>query len=160
MDFDVIGFGRLGDKDVGKENGDGEDDDDDDHALPEPTLGLPHPCNAAVFLFLGAQRGASMMMVVRHKLLEDGVEEGGEGDEDASASEPEGGGGTDAAVARLHLVGLHIDNVILLEIIIRGVDQIGVVQVEGVDLLLAGGIFTNQFYVGTHTIDSEVASLS
>ena len=83
MDFNVLGFGRLGDKDVGEDDGDGEDDDDDDHALPEPTLGLTHPDDMAVLLFLGAQRGASTMMVVRHKLLEDGVEEGGEGDKDA-----------------------------------------------------------------------------
>ena len=83
MDFDVIGFGRLGDEDVGEDDSDGEEEDDDDHALPEPTLGLPHPSDAPISLLLGAQRGASMMMVVRHKLLEDGVEEGGEGDKDA-----------------------------------------------------------------------------
>ena len=100
------------------------------------------------------------MKAAREMLLEDGVKERGKGNEDAGTGEPKGGGGTDTAVARLHLVGLHIDNVILLEIVIGGIDQIGVIQVESVDLLLAGGIFTNQFYVGTHTIDGEVASLS
>ena len=66
MNLDVLGFGRLGDEDVGEENGDGEDDDDDDHTLSEPAFGLPHPDNATVFLLLGLLKRASMMVVVRH----------------------------------------------------------------------------------------------
>ena len=66
MDFDILGFGRLGDEDVGEDDGDGEDDDDDDHALPEPTLGLPHPGNSTVFLLLGLLKRASVMIMVRH----------------------------------------------------------------------------------------------
>ena len=66
VDLDVLGLGRLGDEDVGEEDGDGEDDDDDDHTLPEPAFGLPHPGNATVFLLLSLLKRASVMVVVRH----------------------------------------------------------------------------------------------
>ena len=66
MDLDVLGFGGFGDEDVGEEDGQGEENDDDDHALLQPTLGLAHPGDVAVFLFLGAPGGAIMMMVMSH----------------------------------------------------------------------------------------------
>ena len=47
-------------------------------------------------------------------LLQNGVEEGGEGDEDGGAREPEVGGLADTGVAGLDLVGLYIDDVVLL----------------------------------------------
>ena len=93
-------------------------------------------------------------------LLQDVVEEGGEGDEDAGGGKPEGGGLADARVAGLHLVGLYIDDVVLLEIVIGGVHQTGIIEIQGVDLLSACLVLTNKFYIVAHAIDGEVASLS
>ena len=52
-------------------------------------------------------------------LLQDVVKKGCEGNEDRGGGEPEGRGLTDTGVLGLHLVGLYIDDVVLLQIIIR-----------------------------------------
>ena len=92
-------------------------------------------------------------------LLQDVVEEGGEGDEDAGGGEPEGGGLADAGVAGLHLVGLYVDDVVLLEIVVGGVHQTGIVEIQGVDLLLAIGILADELHIVAHAIDGEVTGL-
>ena len=92
-------------------------------------------------------------------LFEDVVEEGGHGDEDGGGGDPEGGGLADGGVLGLDLVGLHIENVVLLEIIVGRCQDIGIVEVDGVDLLVALGIFTDELHALTDTIDGEVTCL-
>ena len=92
-------------------------------------------------------------------LFEDGVEEGGEGDEDGGAGEPEAGGLADGGVAGLDLVGLDVDDIVLLEVVIGGADDVGIVEVEGVDLLPTLRIFTDELDFVAYAVDGEVASL-
>ena len=92
-------------------------------------------------------------------LLKDVIEEGGEGDEDGGGAEPDGGGLADGGVAGLDLVGLHIDDVVLLEVIIWRIDDVGIVEVERDDILAALGILTNKLHLVTDTIDGQVAGL-
>ena len=92
-------------------------------------------------------------------LFEDVVEEGGHGDEDRGGGDPEGGGLADGGVLGLDLVGLHIDDVVLLQIVVGRREEIGVVEVDLVDLLMALGILTDELYVLTDTVDGEIASL-
>ena len=93
------------------------------------------------------------------KLFEDVVKEGGKGDEDGGGGEPEGGHRTDTGVLGLDLVGLYVDDVVLLEIVVGGVDEFGIVEVDGMDLLLSLGIFADEFDTLTDAIDAEVAGL-
>lgn len=129
MDLDVLGFGLFGNEDVGEDDSDGEENDDDNQALTQPTLNATHPFNATEFLFLGATYLAFRVMMTRHfnngqwkmdngELFQDGIKQGGEGDEDAGTSKPEARGVSYIRVTRLYLVGLHIDNVVLLEIVV------------------------------------------
>lgn len=53
MDLDVLGFGRLGDKDVRENDGDGEDNNDNNQAFTQIAFGLTHPFNTLIFLLLG-----------------------------------------------------------------------------------------------------------
>ena len=92
-------------------------------------------------------------------LFEDGVEEGGDGDEDGSAMEPKISGLADGGVAGLDLVGLDIDDVVLLEVIIGGADDVGIVEVEGVDLFPSLCIFTDELDIVAYAVDGEVACL-
>ena len=92
-------------------------------------------------------------------LFEDVVEEGGHGDEDGGGGDPEGGGLADGGVLGLDLVGLYIENVVLLEIVVGRREEVGVVEVDLVDLLVTLGIFTDELYVLTDTVNGEVASL-
>ena len=93
-------------------------------------------------------------------LLQDVDDEGGEGDQDAGPGHEEGRRLTDSGVLGLDLVGLHIDDVVLLQIIIRRTDDVGIVEVDGVDFLTALGIFADEFHFVTDTINGEVACLS
>ena len=92
-------------------------------------------------------------------LFQDGVEEGGEGDEDGGAGEPEVGGLADRGVAGLDFVGLDVDDVVLLEIIVGRADDVGIVEVEGVDLLPTLRIFTDELDFVAYAVDGEVACL-
>ena len=65
----------------------------------------------------------------------------------------------DGGVAGLDLVGLYIDDVVLLEIVIGGIDDLGIVEVDADDFLLTRGVLTDELDLVTHTIDSQVASL-
>ena len=94
------------------------------------------------------------------KLSQDINNEGGEGYEDTGAGHDERGGLADGGVLGLHLVGLHIDDVVLLEIVVGRADDVGIVEVDGVDFLLALGILTDEFYFFTDTVDGEVTGLS
>ena len=66
MDFDVLGFRLLGDKDVGEDDGDDEENDDDDQAFTQIAFGLTHPFNASELLFLGATHFAFRVMMASH----------------------------------------------------------------------------------------------
>ena len=72
---------------------------------------------------------------------------------------PYRGGRTDAGVLRLHLVGLHIDDIVLLKIVVGRIHDVRVIQVERIDLLAAFPVFTDQFHPVAHAIDGQVASL-
>ena len=114
MDLDILGLRRLSDENVRENHRYGKENDDDNQALAKPTLGFTHPGNALILHLLRAHRVTVIIMMVRHVLFQDIVEEGGEGDEDTGGGEREVGGGTDTGVTGLHLVGLYIDDVILL----------------------------------------------
>ena len=92
-------------------------------------------------------------------LLEDVDDEGGDGDKDGGGGDPEGRGLADSRVLGLDLVGLYIDDVVLLEIVVGRGEEVGIVEVDVVDLLLALGILTDELYVLTDTVDGEIASL-
>ena len=92
-------------------------------------------------------------------LFEDVVEEGGHGDEDGGGGDPEGRGLTDGGVLGLDLVGLYIENVVLLEIVVGRRQDIGIVEVDGVDLLVTLGVFTDKLHALTDTVDGEVTCL-
>ena len=92
-------------------------------------------------------------------LFKNVVKEGGHGDEDGGGGEPDGGGLTNTGVASLHLVRLHIDDIVLLEIVEGRREEVGIVEVDGVDLLVTLGIFTDELHILTDTVDSKVASL-
>ena len=93
-------------------------------------------------------------------LFEDVVEEGGHGDGDRGGGDPEGGGLADGGVLGLDLVGLYIEDVVLLEIVVGRCQDIGIVEVDGVDLLVTLGIFTDKLHALTDTVDGEVTCLS
>ena len=95
----------------------------------------------------------------RRELTEDIDDEGCEGYQDAGTREPQRGGLADSGVAGLDLVGLYIDDVVLLEIVIGGIDDLGIVEVDADDFLLTRGVLTDELDLVTHTIDSQVASL-
>ena len=76
-------------------------------------------------------------------LFQDGVEEGGEGDEDRGAGEPKIGGLADRGVAGLDGVGLDVNDVVLLEIVVGRADDVGIIEIEGVDLFPTLRILTN-----------------
>ena len=92
-------------------------------------------------------------------LFEDVVEEGGHGDEDRGGGDPEGGGLADGGVLGLDLVGLYIEDVVLLEIVVGRCQDIGIVEVDSVYLLVTLGIFTDELDALTDTVDGEVTSL-
>ena len=92
-------------------------------------------------------------------LSQDVDDEGGEGDEGAGDGDPDGGGGTDGRVAGLHLVWLDIDDIVLLQVIVRRVDDVRIVEVDGMDLLTALGVLTDELHTVADTIDGEVAGL-
>ena len=93
-------------------------------------------------------------------LFEDVDDEGGDRDEDGSGRDPEGGGLTDGGVLGLDLVGLYIENVVLLQIVVGRREEVGIVEVDLMDLLMTLGILTDELYILTDTIDGEIASLS
>ena len=99
----------------------------------------------------------------RRELTEDIDDEGCEGYQDAGTREPECGGladgGVAGGVAGLDLVGLYIDDVVLLEIVIGGIDDLGIVEVDADDFLLTRGVLTDELHLFTDTIDGQVASL-
>ena len=92
-------------------------------------------------------------------LFEDVVEEGGHGDEDRGGGDPEGGGLADGGVLGLDLVGLHVEDIVLLEVIIGGADEVGIVKAQREDLLFAIRILTDQLDIIAHTVDGQVTGL-
>ena len=66
----------------------------------------------------------------------------------------------DGGVAGLDFIGLYIDDIVLLEIVIGGIDDLGIVEVDADDFLLTRGTLTDELDLVTDTIDSQVASLS
>lgn len=70
------------------------------------------------------------------------------------------GGVADTGVTGLDLVGLYIDNIVLLQVVIRRIDDVGIVEVEGMDFLSAIGIFADELDAVADAIDRQVASLS
>ena len=92
-------------------------------------------------------------------LFEDVDDEGGDRDEDGGGGDPEGGGLADSRVLGLDLVGLYIDDVVLLQIVVGRREEVGIVEVDLMDLLMTLGILTDELYVLTDTVDGEVASL-
>ena len=92
-------------------------------------------------------------------LFEDVDDEGGDRDEDGGGGDPEGSGLADAGVLGLDLVGLYIDDVVLLQIVVGRREEVGIVEVDLVDLLVALGVLTDELYILTDTVDGEVASL-
>ena len=95
----------------------------------------------------------------RRELTEDIDDEGCEGYQDAGTREPQRGGLADGGVAGLDLVGLYIDDVVLLEVVIGGIDDLGIVEVDADDFLLTRGVLTDELHLFTDTIDSQVAGL-
>ena len=91
---------------------------------------------------------------------EDVDDEGGEGDEGAGDGDPDGGGGADGRVLGLHGVRLNIEDIVLLQIVIGRVDDIGIVEVDGMDLLTTLGVLTDELHTVADTIDGEVTCLS
>lgn len=93
------------------------------------------------------------------KLFEDVDNESGDGNQDGGGGDQEGRRLTDTGVLGLDLVGLYIDDIVLLEIIIRRGDDLGIVQVERKHLFTAFGILADEFYIVAHTVDGQIASL-
>lgn len=59
-----------------------------------------------------------MVMMLCHNLSENVNNERGERHQSTCNGNPDGGGLPDAGVLCLHLIGLHIDDIVLLEVII------------------------------------------
>lgn len=67
MDLNILGFGRLGDEDVRKNDGENKENNDDYQALTQPAFGATHPFDAAIFSFLGVTCCTlRTMMILRH----------------------------------------------------------------------------------------------
>ena len=62
-------------------------------------------------------------------------------------------------VTRLDLIGLYINNVVLLQVIVRGTDDVDIVKIQRIDILLTIGFFADEFDTVTDTIDGEIACL-
>ena len=78
---------------------------------------------------------------------------------DASTRKPQSSGGADIRVACFHLVGLHHDNVVLLQIIVRGADKVCIVEVQRVDFLTTRSILANELHTIAYTVDGKVSGL-
>src|SRR5574344_2186370 len=89
-----------------------------------------------------------------HTKHECGQRQQGTGD-----GKPNGGTGTDVGIAGLHLIGLHIEHVVLLHVVVGRGDQVGVVQVENMNFLVPGSVFTDQLHMVANTVDGQVAGL-
>jgi len=63
---------------------------------------------------------------------------------DLDAADPEAAGGADAGVLGHGEVGLDIEDVTLLHVVIGGVEEVGVAEVQLVDLVLAIGHLTQK----------------
>ena len=145
-------------EDDGEDHEEGDDAEDDLQPLLELTT-EGDGTEAAL-----PEQGGVVLMVMtvmmgHWMLFQDGVEQGGQGDEDAGGGEPEGCRLADAGVAGLHLIGFDIEDVVLLKVIVGGVDDVGIVEVEGVDVFLAVLVLTDELHLVADTIDGEVAGL-
>lgn len=110
-------------------------------------------------LVVGRYFRKQTVILTSNTLFKNGVEEGGEGDEDAGASKPEAGGGTNTRVTGLDLVWFNIDDIVLLEVVVGGIDDTGIVEVENMHLLFACGIFTDKLHFVADTINGQVTRL-
>ena len=88
-----------------------------------------------------------MVMMMTHILFaEDVNNEGSEGNEGTGDGDPDGGGGTDGGVAGLHGVRLDIEDIVLLQIVIGRVDNVGIVEIDGMNLLTTLGVLTDELH--------------
>ncbi len=92
-----------------------------------------------------------------HCSVEHAVEEGAKGDGDAGSTDPETGGGADLGVLYHRLVGLYVEDVALLHVVIRGVEDVGIAEVELVDLVLAVVCLAQQLDIVALAVDGHVA---
>lgn len=91
------------------------------------------------------------------RLFEYSDQQAGNGYQNGSGTDPDGGAVADIGIASLGLVGGHVKDVVLLKIEIRGEHQVGIVQVQRLNLTLAVGILTNQFHIVAYSVYRHVA---
>ena len=89
-------------------------------------------------------------------LLEDSDEKSREGNQRSSKRNNQTG--NKVALHLLDNAGLHINHVVLLEIEIGGVHDVGIAQVKHVQFTGTIGILTEEFDTIANTIDGHIAS--
>ena len=79
------------------------------------------------------------------------------GNQERGGGEPQARTVTDIRIARFRLVGGHVNDVILLQPVIRGKNGLSLIQIQRHDFLLSVRTFTNQSHVVTKPPDGHVA---
>ncbi len=100
-----------------------------------------------------------MTFPIQDGLLRNRKDEGGDGHEHAGHGEPHACGGGEVRAAGLGLLGLYIDDVVLLQVVVRRTDNVGVVNIELMVLLAACAVFTDDKDLIALAIEGQVARL-
>lgn len=93
-------------------------------------------------------------------LFRDGKDQGGNGREHGSHCKEDGRGGAEEGIAGLGFLKLHVDNIVLLEIIVGRIDDVRIADIQLVVMLLAFAVLTDQEYLITLGKQRQVTSLS